>query len=31
MNAQLVIDALIMALWRRGRVSDLLHPSDQGS
>lgn len=31
MTAQLVIDALIMALWRRGRVSDLLHHSDQGS
>lgn len=31
MTAQLVIDALIMAIWRRGRVSELLHHSDQGS
>jgi putative transposase len=31
MTAQLVIDALIMALWRRGRPQLLLHHSDQGS
>lgn len=31
MTAQLVIDALIMALWRRGRPQELLHHSDQGS
>jgi putative transposase len=31
MTAQLVIDALIMALWRRGKPSELLHHSDQGS
>ena len=31
MTAQLVIDALIMAIWRRGRPSELLHHSDQGS
>jgi putative transposase len=31
MTAQLVTDALIMALWRRGRVAMLLHHSDQGS
>jgi putative transposase len=31
MTAQLVTDALIMALWRRGRVEMLLHHSDQGS
>jgi putative transposase len=31
MNAQLVIDALMMALWRRGKPSALLHHSDQGS
>jgi putative transposase len=31
MTAQLVLDALIMALWRRGKPVELLHHSDQGS
>jgi putative transposase len=31
MTAQLVADALIMALWRRGKPEALLHHSDQGS
>lgn len=31
MTAQLVIDALMMAIWRRGRPQELLHHSDQGS
>ena len=31
MSARLVSDALIMALWRRGRPQQLLHHSDQGS
>lgn len=31
MTAQLVIDALTMALWRRGKPDALLHHSDQGS
>jgi putative transposase len=31
MTAQLVADALIMAIWRRGRPRALLHHSDQGS
>jgi putative transposase len=31
MIAQLVTDALMMALWRRGRPQELLHHSDQGS
>lgn len=31
MTAQLVIDALLMAIWRRGRPNALLHHSDQGS
>lgn len=31
MSAQLVMDALTMALWRRGKPSELLHHSDQGS
>lgn len=31
MTAQMVIDALLMALWRRGRPRELLHHSDQGS
>jgi putative transposase len=31
MTAQLVIDALMMALWRRGKPVALLHHSDQGS
>jgi len=30
MVSQLVIDALIMALWRRGKPAELLHHSDQG-
>jgi putative transposase len=31
MTAQLVTDALIMAIWRRGKVDALLHHSDRGS
>ena len=31
MTAQLVIDALLMAIWRRGKPDALLHHSDQGS
>jgi putative transposase len=31
MTAQLVTDALVMAIWRRGRPQALLHHSDQGS
>lgn len=31
MTAQLVMDALVMALWRRGKPGELLHHSDQGS
>jgi putative transposase len=31
MSAQLVLDALLMALWRRGKPNMLLHHSDQGS
>ena len=31
MTTQLVIDALLMALWRRDRPRELLHHSDQGS
>jgi putative transposase len=31
MSAQLVADALMMAIWRRGRPVQLLHHSDQGS
>jgi putative transposase len=31
MTAQLVMDALTMALWRRGKPKELLHHSDQGS
>lgn len=31
MAAQLVTDALLMALWRRGQPEQLLHHSDQGS
>jgi len=31
MTAQLVTDALLMALWRRGKPRELLHHSDQGS
>lgn len=30
MTAQLVIDALMMAVWRRGKPDALLHHSDQG-
>lgn len=31
MTSQLVTDALIMAIWRRGKPDVLLHHSDQGS
>ena len=31
MTAQLVTDALMMAIWRRGKPSSLLHHSDRGS
>jgi putative transposase len=31
MTAQLVADALVMAIWRRGKPNALLHHSDQGS
>ncbi len=31
MTAQLVVDALMRALWRRGKPRELLHHSDQGS
>ena len=31
MTAQLITDALIMAIWRRGKPNTLLHHSDQGS
>ena len=31
MTSQLVADALIMAIWRRGKPDALLHHSDQGS
>ncbi len=31
MTTQLVTDALVMAIWRRGKPDDLLHHSDQGS
>ena len=31
MTAQLVTDALMMAIWRRGKPTALLHHSDQGS
>jgi putative transposase len=31
MTAQLVADALMMAVWRRGKPNELLHHSDQGS
>ncbi|MDE2221103.1 MAG: transposase [Gammaproteobacteria bacterium] len=30
MTAQLVTDALVMALWRRGKLRELVHHSDQG-
>lgn len=31
MTFQLVVDALMMAVWRRGKPVALLHHSDQGS
>jgi hypothetical protein len=31
MTAQMVTDALMMAIWGRGRPKELLHHSDQGS
>jgi putative transposase len=31
MHAKMVTDALLMALWRRGQPTELLHHSDQGS
>ena len=31
MTAQLVADALMMAIWRRGKPDALLHHCDQGS
>jgi putative transposase len=31
MTAQLVTDALVMAIWRRGKPDHLLHHSDRGS
>jgi len=31
MTTELVSDALMMALWRRGKPRELLHHSDQGS
>ena len=31
MTSQLVADALMMAIWRRGNPRELLHHSDQGS
>ncbi|GHD21228.1 hypothetical protein GCM10016234_34670 [Tianweitania populi] len=31
MTAQLLTDALIMTIWRRGKPDSLLHHSDQGS
>jgi putative transposase len=31
MTAQLVSDALIMAIWRRGKPDALLHHCDRGS
>jgi putative transposase len=31
MTAELVADALVMAIWRRGRPRELLHHSDRGS
>jgi putative transposase len=31
MSTPLVIDALLMAIWRRGKPKDLLHHSDQGT
>ena len=31
MTAQLVTDALVMAIWRRGKLDALVHHSDCGS
>lgn len=31
MHPKMVTDALLMALWRRGKPSELMHHSDQGS
>jgi putative transposase len=31
MTTELVTDALVMAIWRRGRPRELLHHSDRGS
>ncbi|MCK1661254.1 hypothetical protein IVA90_27540 [Bradyrhizobium sp. 151] len=31
MTAQLVADALLMAVWRRGKPDALMHHSDRGS
>ena len=31
MTTALVTDALVMAIWRRGKPDALLHPSDRGS
>jgi putative transposase len=31
MTAQLVTDALVMAIWRRGKPDALLHHSDRGT
>ena len=31
MTAELVTDALVMAVWRRARPKELLHHSDRGS
>jgi putative transposase len=31
MTSQMVTDAMMMAIWRRGRPKELLHHSDQGS
>jgi putative transposase len=31
MTAEFVTEALLMAIWRRGRPRELLHHSDQGS
>ena len=31
MTSQLVTDALMMAVWRRGKLRQVLHHSDQGS
>lgn len=31
MTAQMVTDALMMAIWRQGRRKELVHHSDQGS